>query len=164
MSIPNARRCELAAEFAKFGIQFVVELLSYDISDPQQKESLLFRLEGFWDPYRRLSETYCHLIGKVSPDIVDGGVMYYQLNRELNSSMELQKKVFEQRVWVFFDDARLYPTWNTASHFPSASFLASEPDKLDWFEGWEHNSDRIGALCRSQKWHDDYKKEMAADV
>ncbi|KAF5700430.1 hypothetical protein FMUND_14342 [Fusarium mundagurra] len=164
LGIPQAHGGELAAEFTKLGLELVVELLGYDISDPQQKESLLVRLEDFWDLYPRLSSDYCHHIAEVSPSLVDEGPMYYQLNLQLTSALELQKKVFEQRAWVFFDDARLYPSRSIACHFPSAAFLENEGDKLVWFQGWEHNSARIRALCRSKKWHDDYKKEMDLDT
>lgn len=164
LGIPHAHGGELAAEFAKCGLELVVELLGYDISDPQQKESLLVRLEDFWNSYTRLSKGYRHYIVEVSPDLVDEAPMYYHLNLQLTSTMELQKKVFEQRAWVFFDDARLYPSGNIARHFPSVAFLENEGDKMVWFQGWQHNSARIRALCRSQKWHDEYKKEMDADV
>ncbi|KAG5821613.1 hypothetical protein H9Q74_000058 [Fusarium xylarioides] len=159
--IPPARRGELAAEFAKFGLGFVVDLLGYDISDPRQKESLLVRLEDFWNSYPRIQKRYLNRITKVSPDLAGDAPMHDQLNLQLTSTMELQKKIFEQHAWVFFDNARLYPT---ASHFPSAAFLENEGDKMVWFQGWEHNSTRIRALCRSKKWHDDYKKEVESDL
>ncbi|KAF5663334.1 hypothetical protein FDENT_13162 [Fusarium denticulatum] len=164
LGIPQAHGGELAAELAKLGLELVFELLGYDTSDPEQKESLLVRLENLWYSYPRLKPRYRHLIVEVSPNITDEGLIYDHLKRQLTSTMEVQKKVFEQRAWVFFDDARLYPSRIITRHFPSAAFLVNEGDKLVWFEGWEHNSARIRALCRSQKWHDDYKKGMGSDA
>ncbi|KAG7432484.1 hypothetical protein Forpi1262_v006903 [Fusarium oxysporum f. sp. raphani] len=161
LGIPQAHGGELAAELAEFGLELVVELLGYDISDPQQKESLLVRLEEFWNSYPRLRTRYRHLILEVFADLADEAPMSRQLNLQLRSLSDLQRKIFEQRAWVFFDDARLYPTRGIASHFPSAEFLENESDKMVWLEGWEHNSARIRALCRS---HDDYKKEMDSDA
>ncbi|KAF5623666.1 hypothetical protein F25303_11770 [Fusarium sp. NRRL 25303] len=164
LGIPPAHGGQLAAEFAKSGLGLLVELFGYDISDPQQKEGLLVRLEDFWNSYRRLRKVYHHLIVEVSPDLADEAPMYHHLNLQLTSTMQLQKKVFEQRAWVFFNDARLYPSRSIARHFPSVAFLENEGDKMVWFQGWQHNSARIRALCRSQKWHDDYKKEKNAEV
>ncbi|KAF4958522.1 hypothetical protein FGADI_2322 [Fusarium gaditjirri] len=162
LGVPQTRSGELAAEFSKFGLDLVVELLGYDISDPEQKESLLVRLEEFWNSDTR-DQRYRHLIHRVSPDMVDEAPMYRQLNPQLRSWSNLQRKIFEQRAWVFFDDARLYPNRGISSHFPSAEFLEGEPDKLVWFQGWEHNSARIRALCRSQEWHDEYKEKSKED-
>ncbi|KAF5644471.1 hypothetical protein F52700_2470 [Fusarium sp. NRRL 52700] len=151
-------------DHAKFGLELVVELLDYDISNPQQKERLLVRLGEFWNSYQRGAASYSHLTFKASPNIADGGLLYGYLKRQLTSPMGLQGKVFEQRAWVFFNDLRLYPLRCIAPHFPSAAFLENEYYKMVWFQGWKHNSARIRALCRSQKWHDDYKKDMVSDA
>ncbi|RBR13089.1 hypothetical protein FVER53590_26491 [Fusarium verticillioides] len=97
----------------------------HDISDPEQKESLLVRLEDFRNSY-----PYGHLILKVSADLADEAPMYHQLILQLISTMEVQKRAFEQRAWVFFDDARLYPSRSIARHFPSTAYIENDGDKL----------------------------------
>ncbi|KAF5533446.1 hypothetical protein FMEXI_11828 [Fusarium mexicanum] len=164
LGIPQVHDGGGAADFAKFGLELVVELLAYEISNPQQKESLLVRLRDFWNSYQRRVARYSHLIFEVSPHLADEGLIYDHLKRQLTSTRELQREVFQQRAWVFFDDARLYPLRCIAPHFPSAAILEDERYKMVWFQGWEDNSARIRALCRSQKWHDDYKKEMDSDA
>ncbi|KAF4975880.1 hypothetical protein FZEAL_7392 [Fusarium zealandicum] len=65
----------------------------------------------------------------------------------------LQRKVYQQRAWVFFDDARCYPDQNISSHFPTRKQLMRQNRlmKRAFFA-----PDEIAALRRSQKWHDEY--------
>ncbi|KAF9769123.1 hypothetical protein IL306_013515 [Fusarium sp. DS 682] len=147
---------ELAAEFAKSGLELLVEFLGHDISDPSQKEALLVRIEEFWDSSARRRGRYHHAILKVSPRINNEAPMYHELGPKLSPSLALQEKVFEQRAWIFFDNFRMYPLRSNLSHFPVAQFLLEEPDKLIWFGGWKRNSDQIRAKCRSQEWHHRY--------
>ncbi|KAK2038967.1 hypothetical protein LZ31DRAFT_607492 [Colletotrichum somersetense] len=68
----------------------------------------------------------------------------------------IQRKIYQQRAWVFFDDARFYPSPSpdTMPHFPTEDDMMNEQfnntkqDK-DWFT-YPHQT---RTRHRSQKWH-----------
>ncbi|KAK1595347.1 uncharacterized protein LY79DRAFT_681685 [Colletotrichum navitas] len=80
----------------------------------------------------------------------------YEILRPQLCTLPIQRKIYQQRAWVFFDDARFYPSPSPdiMPHFPTEDdimneqFYNTKQDK-DWFTYPQETQ----AQHRSQKWH-----------
>ncbi|KAK6835938.1 hypothetical protein PG987_006433 [Apiospora arundinis] len=94
--------------------------------------------------------------------------MYRILYPRVSNVFTLQKRIYRQRAWVFFDDDRFYPSSSTKAHFPTPEELDQERRGV----GWLLNLEYTRAQRRSQKWHDeetlvsydDLKRELFRDA
>ncbi|KAK6857775.1 hypothetical protein PG995_005474 [Apiospora arundinis] len=77
--------------------------------------------------------------------------MYRILYPRVSNVFTLQKRIYRQRAWVFFDDDRFYPSSSTKAHFPTPEELDQERRGV----GWLLNLEYTRAQRRSQKWHDE---------
>ncbi|KAF5597547.1 hypothetical protein FPANT_4041 [Fusarium pseudoanthophilum] len=144
---------KVEGSFARFGLGPLIEFLGHDMSDVRDKQALKERLRTWYIqkyeyPYK--SGILCStesVTSRASP-------VYSQLFYEVDT--ELQRNIYRQRAWVFFDDRRLYPKRSTGRpNFPTQSFLDKQPSKQAWVEGWFDNPSRARTLRRSQRWHDE---------
>ncbi|KAF4501078.1 hypothetical protein FAGAP_2740 [Fusarium agapanthi] len=148
--IKNENKVE--GSLARFGLGPLIEFLSHDMSDVRDKQALKERLRTWYIQdyeYSYKSGILCStesITSRASP-------IYSQLSSEADT--ELQRNIYRQRAWAFFDDRRLYPKRNTGRpNFPTQSFLNKQPSKQAWVEGWFDNPSQARALRRSQRWHD----------
>ncbi|KAK2057714.1 hypothetical protein LY76DRAFT_573926 [Colletotrichum caudatum] len=84
----------------------------------------------------------------------------WQILRPRLCNLLIQRKIYQQRAWVFFDDARFYPSPSpgTTPHFPTEDDMINEQFKnteldKDWFT-YPHQTQ---ARHRSQKWHNEQR-------
>ncbi|KAF4456135.1 hypothetical protein F53441_1690 [Fusarium austroafricanum] len=145
---------KVEAKFARFGLRPFIEFLGYDMSDLRGKQDLKMRLKDWYSEqaeYSHKSGVLCsterNITSHTSP-------IYSQLSSEANT--ELQRNIYRQRAWVFFDNRRFYSKGSAGRPiFPTQSFLNKEPSKQVWVEGWFDNPRQARALRRSKRWHDD---------
>ncbi|RSL79109.1 hypothetical protein CEP51_007624 [Fusarium floridanum] len=69
----------------------------------------------------------CPLLQKIATSLVSNGVVTYPRVMGLNPYYQL--RIYRQRAWPFFENARLYPGTDSLCHFPSLDEL-SEQDRL----------------------------------
>lgn len=89
------------------------------------------------------------LLQKISTSLIRDGVVTYP--QVMGLSPYYQLRIYRQRAWPFFEDARFYPDTDSLCHFPSLDEL-SEQDRLvklkfRYPEGEQQRR-------RSQKWQD----------
>ncbi|KAG5792754.1 hypothetical protein H9Q69_008210 [Fusarium xylarioides] len=144
---------KVEGSLARFGLGPLIEFLSHDMSDVRDKQALKERLRTWYIQdyeYSHKSGILCStesITSRASP-------IYSQLSSEVDT--ELQRNIYRQRAWAFFDDRRLYPKRSTGRpNFPTQSFLNKQPSKQAWVEGWFDNPSQARALRRSQRWHDE---------
>ncbi|KAF5534018.1 hypothetical protein FPHYL_13518 [Fusarium phyllophilum] len=149
--IKNENKAE--GSLARFGLGPLIEFLSHVMSDVRDKQALKERLRTWYIQdyeYSYESGILCateSITSRASP-------IYSQLSSEVDT--ELQRNIYRQRAWAFFDDRRLYPKRSTGRpNFPTQSFLNKQPSKQAWVEGWFDNPSQARALRRSQRWHDE---------
>ncbi|KAK2026360.1 hypothetical protein LX32DRAFT_504553, partial [Colletotrichum zoysiae] len=95
--------------------------------------------------------------GAKEEDHQKGPGMYQILHSRLISTIDVQRKIYQQRAWVFFDNARFYPlpSPDARPHFPTEDDILNEQfgnsiQDEDWFT--HPFETRVRHL--SQKWHD----------
>lgn len=81
--------------------------------------------------------------------------MVRELSPQLHPEVDgIVYHVYEQRAWVFFDDARHYPHQSTSFHFPTEKQLVEHEDHMRVI--YYHNLMLTASQRRSQAWHDGY--------
>lgn len=96
--------------------------------------------------------------GGVEGDSQDGPGMYRMLHPQMIFHNDTLAATYEQRTWVFLDDARFYPSLsaNARPHFPTKEealderFKTIQKDEDYWDHPWQAR-----ARHRSQKWHNE---------
>ncbi|KAH7148234.1 hypothetical protein EDB81DRAFT_932578 [Dactylonectria macrodidyma] len=83
-----------------------------------------------------------------------GPGMYQLLYPRIADTSTLHRNIYRQRAWVFFDDARLYPTSSPGPHFPTSDDLEELSMEEAGNEQWFSNPGAVRAQHRSRKWHD----------
>lgn len=99
------------------------------------------------------------LLQRLSPAIIREGEVQYPRHSGLNTYHQL--RIYRQRAWPFFEDARLYPGTDSLCHFPTLDDLHEEHRlmklKFPWPEGEQRRR-------RSQKWQDVYAGRNSDDA
>ncbi|KAJ4212712.1 hypothetical protein NW759_011352 [Fusarium solani] len=89
------------------------------------------------------------LFQKISTVLMREGVVSYP--QVMGLSMYVQLRIYRQRAWPFFEDARFYPGVDSLCHFPSLDELAEQDRlvklKFPYPEGEQQRR-------RSRKWQD----------
>ncbi|KPM35937.1 hypothetical protein AK830_g10645 [Neonectria ditissima] len=84
----------------------------------------------------------------------EGSGMFRSLSLRFEDGNDLQQHIYRQRAWVFLDDARLYPSFSLAPHFPTSDEIVAQNTitmaSEEWFMGPLHTR----ARHRSRKWHE----------
>lgn len=96
--------------------------------------------------------------GEVEEDSQDGPGIYQMLHPQMIFHYDTLATTYEQRAWVFLDDARFYPSLsaNARPHFPTKEeafgerFKTIQKDEDYWDHRWQAR-----ARHRSQKWHNE---------
>ncbi|KAF5698699.1 hypothetical protein FMUND_15038 [Fusarium mundagurra] len=102
--IKNENKVE--GSLARFGLGPLIEFLSHDTSDVRDRQALKERLRTWYIQdyeYSYKSGILCStesITSRASP-------IYSQLSSEVDT--ELQRNIYRQRAWAFFDHRRLYP-------------------------------------------------------
>ncbi|KAF5645119.1 hypothetical protein F52700_2319 [Fusarium sp. NRRL 52700] len=144
---------KVEGSFARFGFGPLIEFLSHDMSDLRDKQALKGRLRTWYLEHYEYSYK-CGILCSTEIITSRASPIYSQLSSKVDT--ELQRNIYRQRAWAFFDDRRLYPKRSAAGPiFPTQSFLDKQPSKQTWFEGWFDNPSQARALRRSQRWHDE---------
>ncbi|KAK8057349.1 hypothetical protein PG996_011286 [Apiospora saccharicola] len=159
----NSDDLKIVSEMAGFGLDLAWAFLRPAIAGRQGQDQLRswfkkickdrWRARFAWKSPKDLSPAV-RILGSYQ-DRQRGPGMYRILYSRIESGHHLQRRMYRQRAWVFFDDARFYPSAFGKPHFPTPYDLDQERYEAGLDEGYLKNPARARALGRSQKWHDE---------
>lgn len=99
-------------------------------------------------------------LGVVKEDSQKGPGMYQMLHSRIVPNHYTLAATYQQRAWVFFDDARFYPSPSPDArpHFPTENQTLNEHfQDTKEYEDWRDYPWQARARHRSQKWHNEQR-------
>ncbi|KZL69074.1 hypothetical protein CI238_03098 [Colletotrichum incanum] len=157
----------LASALSDYGFDLVTILLRSARAGQPGRDRLKKWFKDFrprndfrWRDSHYLKRGYDSL-GAVKEGSQNGPGMYQILHSRIIPNYYTLTTTYQQRAWVFFDDARFYPlpSPNAKPHFPTEDealderFENTKKDEDWWDHPWQAR-----ARHRSQKWHNEQRR------